>query len=140
MRIRSIAIGIFKSDDRILVVEGYDPSKKQTFYRPPGGGIEFGERSDQTLAREIKEEFQAEVTNLTYLGTVENIFIYDGHTGHELVVIYGAEFVDKSFYDEPVIIGHEDDGSEFKAVWKALDAFRDKQTPALSRRAARTVG
>jgi hypothetical protein len=41
-KIRPIAICVFRHKDRILVAEGYDPVKKQTFYRPLGGVIEFG--------------------------------------------------------------------------------------------------
>lgn len=128
-RVRPIAICVFRRDDFILVAEGYDPRKEQIFYRPIGGAIEFGERSDQTLTREIKEEINAEITNLKYLRTIENIFTYDGQMGHEIVLIYVGEFVDKSFYNETVIIGKEDDGSEFQAVWKPLTEFRKKQIP-----------
>lgn len=128
-RVRPIAICVFRRDDFILVAEGNDPTKKQLFYRPMGGAIEFGERSDQTLRREIREEIDAEITNLQYLGTIENVFTYDGQTGHEIVLIYAGEFVDKSYYNESVIIGKEDDGSEFKAVWKSLTEFRRKQIP-----------
>ena len=42
-RIRPLAICVFLNNNRILVAEGYDPIKQQTFYRPLGGGIEFGE-------------------------------------------------------------------------------------------------
>jgi hypothetical protein len=37
-KIRPLAIGIFRRDDRILVCEGYDPIKQQTFYRPSAAG------------------------------------------------------------------------------------------------------
>jgi hypothetical protein len=42
-QIRPIAICIFSYNDKILVCEWHDPSKAETFYRPPGGAIEFGE-------------------------------------------------------------------------------------------------
>jgi len=43
--IRSIAICVFRHKNHILVAEGYDPVKDEYFYRPLGGGIEFGETS-----------------------------------------------------------------------------------------------
>ena len=51
--------------------------KDETFYRPIGGRIEFGERGAETVAREIREEINAEVANLVYLGALENIFTYE---------------------------------------------------------------
>jgi len=41
-QIRPLAIYLFRDGDRILVGEGNDPVKRETFYRPLGGGIEFG--------------------------------------------------------------------------------------------------
>jgi ADP-ribose pyrophosphatase YjhB (NUDIX family) len=72
-RIRTIAIGIFRRGDSIFVVEGYDPNKGETFFRPLGGEIEFGERGSEALAREMREETGLEVENVRYLGTCENI-------------------------------------------------------------------
>ncbi len=44
-KIRPIALCVFLNNNRILVNEGYDPVKQQTFYRSLGGGIEFGEKA-----------------------------------------------------------------------------------------------
>src|ERR1051325_12102377 len=89
-RIRPLAICIFRNKDRILVAEGYDSVKDEHFYRPLGGGIEFGETSMDTVCRELREELNAEVErgSLKYLGTVENIFTFLGKPHHEIVLIY----------------------------------------------------
>ena len=63
-RIRPLAICLFRHNERILVAEAYDPVKKEAFYRPLGGGIEFGEHSEQTIQRELLEEIGAEVCEL----------------------------------------------------------------------------
>lgn len=123
-RIRPIVIGIFRKNDRILVAEGYDSVKGDYFYRPIGGGIEFGELSKTTLIREIREEIQAEITNISFLGTVENLFTFNGRTGHEIVMVYEAEFVDSTFYQKDRFNGIEDDGSIFKLYWKPLREFQ----------------
>ncbi|MEZ4517114.1 MAG: hypothetical protein R3C44_09860 [Chloroflexota bacterium] len=47
--IRPIAICLFSHNGRVLAAEGYDPIKQQTFYRPLGGTIEFGETSAKRL-------------------------------------------------------------------------------------------
>ena len=122
--IRPVAICLFRKNDKILVFEGYDPIKGETFYRPLGGAIEFGEHSADTIHREIMEEIDAEVKDLVYLGTLENIFIFDGGPGHEIVQVYDGALKESRLYEQVVIIGHEADVEEhFRAMWKSLDEF-----------------
>ncbi len=128
-KIRPIAISIFRHQNRILVLEAYDHVKKETFYRPLGGGIEFGEHSSTALEREIKEEIGAEICNLSFIGSIENIFECNGKPGHEIVQVYEGEFVDPVFYQRDSFPGFEDDGSEFKVVWKDIKFFEDGQAP-----------
>jgi len=87
-RIRALAICIFRQDDAILVIEAFDSVKREVFYRPLGGGIEFGEASAAAVARELREEVGAEVCELRYLGTLENLFMYGGAHGHEIVQVH----------------------------------------------------
>jgi 8-oxo-dGTP pyrophosphatase MutT (NUDIX family) len=122
--IRPIAVCIFRHKGKILVFEGYDPQEDETFYRPLGGGIEFGERSADTVRRELREEISAEVRDLVYLGTLENIFTYDGEPGHEIVQVYDGVLVDSGLYEQAVIVGREADVEEnFRAMWKSPDEF-----------------
>lgn len=128
-RIRALALCVVRQGDRILVLEGYDPTKRQTFYRLLGGGIEFGERGHEAAAREMREELGAELSNLRYLATLENIFTYDGQPGHEIVQVFEGAFADASWYERDDMIGHEVDGTSFKVLWKSLTDFRDGQAP-----------
>lgn len=131
-KLRPLAICVFRRGDRIFAAEGYDEVKRETFYRPLGGRIEFGEYSHQTIARELREEIGAEVANLRYLGTLENIFTYNGKPGHEIVLVYDGEFVDKSIYEREVVMGKEEDEEfygDMKVVWKSLDFFRRDEAP-----------
>lgn len=123
-QIRPLAICVFSHQEKILVAEGYDPTKKKTFYRPLGGAIEFGERSAETVRRELREEIGTEVEDLFYLGALENIFIFDGTPGHELVQIYDGRLVDPRLYEQDVISGYEAGVDEpMKVIWKSLDEF-----------------
>ena len=97
-RIRALAICIFRRGNDILVIEAVDSVKGETFYRPLGGGIEFGETSAAAAAREVREEVGAEISELRYLGTLENLFIYEGTPGHEIVQVHEGRFVDGAFY------------------------------------------
>jgi 8-oxo-dGTP pyrophosphatase MutT (NUDIX family) len=126
-RIRPLAICVFQHHDRILVAEGYDSVKDQYFYRPLGGGIEFGETSMETVCRELMEELNAEVDreSLKYLGTVENIFHFNGVPGHEIVLIYDGVLKESGLYEQTVILGKEANGIDIRALWKNIDEFSD---------------
>lgn len=124
-RIRPLAICVFRNRDRILVNQGYDPVKGESFYRPLGGGIEFGETSMDTVCRELMEELNVEVErdSLMYLGTVENIFTFNGNSHHEIVLIYDGALTESELYGQDVIVGKEANGEEIRAVWKDITDF-----------------
>src|SRR5262245_6288667 len=124
-RIRPLAICVFRHNDRILVAEGYNSVKDEYFYRPLGGGIEFGENSAETICREVMEEINANVEkdSLKYLGVVENIFHFNGMPGHEIVLIYDGVLKESGLYEQDEILGKEVNGEEIRAVWKSLDEF-----------------
>ena len=121
---RPVAIAIIRRDDEILVVEVPDAVKGVVGWRPPGGTIEFGERGADTVVREIREEFGVELASTEYLGTVENIFSYLGATGHEIVRVYAAGFVDPAQYERDRFSCIESDGADFTCVWKPIADFR----------------
>jgi 8-oxo-dGTP pyrophosphatase MutT (NUDIX family) len=127
-RIRPIAICVCRDGDRILVAEGHDSRKKQTFYRPLGGTIEFGEAAAETVRREFREEIQTGLDEVRYLGTLENIFVYEGRRGHEIVLVHDGKLADRSLYEKEVIQGDEF-GQPFQAVWKRLDEFGPGMSP-----------
>ena len=125
-QIRPLAICLFRDGDRILVGEGYDPVKQEQFYRPLGGGIEFGERAEETVRREVREEIGAEVASLRYLFTLENIFTFNGEPGHEIVMVYDGRLVDEKLHEQKIIEGREFDSfrqAPLKAVWKKIEEF-----------------
>ena len=64
-----------------------------------------------------------------YIQTLENIFICDGETGHEIVIVYEGEFADKTFYNKDVVILTEDNGEKLKAMWMPLADFRARKFP-----------
>ena len=122
-QIRPLSICVFRNKDRILVFEGYDPIKKQSFYRPLGGGIEFGEYGEEAVRREIMEELHTEIEDLSYLGMLENVFVFNGTPGHEIVMVYDGALINSGLYDRSVIAVIEANGEEVRAMWKNLDEF-----------------
>jgi len=122
-KIRAIAICLFRYKNRILVHEEMDTVKGSAFARPLGGGIDFGETSQDAIVREIREELGAELTDARLLGIVENIFELEGKPGHEIVFVYDGRFVDGSLYEREsldVVEGKR----KFKAVWRSLEELR----------------
>jgi 8-oxo-dGTP pyrophosphatase MutT (NUDIX family) len=122
-QIRPIALCVFLNNNRTLVFEGHDPVKGETFYRPLGGGIEFGERSEDAVRRELKEEINVDVGEIRYLGTLENIFTFNGGSYHEIVLVYDGRLTETGLYDQALILGKEANGDDIRALWKSLEEF-----------------
>ena len=129
--IRVIAVCCFRRGDAILVEEGRDPTKGETFYRPLGGEVEFGETSRDAAAREVREEIAAEVRNVRFLGAIESIFTFDGEPGHEIVMVYEADLADESLYEREAIEGRESQGELITARWMPLEGFEREGAPPL---------
>ncbi len=121
--IRVLALGIIKKGDRTFISQGYDPVKQQTFYRAMGGGVDFGETSFQALQREFQEEIQAELTNIHYLGCIENLFTFNGKQGHEILQVYECDFVDPKFYELENLVFAEGERQK-TALWVEISRFK----------------
>ncbi|HVF25264.1 MAG TPA: NUDIX domain-containing protein [Anaerolineales bacterium] len=107
----------------MLVFEGKEPVKGETFYRPLGGGIEFGESSETTVQRELQEELNMDVDRLPFLGVLENIFTFNGNSYHEIVMVFDGALVDSGLYAQAEIHGKEANGDDIRALWKSLVEF-----------------
>ena len=120
---RPVALAIIRNRDRILVFAVPDPVKNVTGYRPPGGTIEFAETGAAAAIRELNEELGAEIVDLRYLGTLENIFEYLGRPGHEIVRVFEAKFADASLYERDSFECVEANQTLFTCIWKPLADF-----------------
>lgn len=113
--IRPIALAVIRRDENLLVFEGRDPVKQQTFYRPLGGGIEFGETAEFAVRREMREELAVELDEVRLLQVVENIFRYQDAPGHEIVFLHTATIADPAFYHRADLGTVLDSGS--RVLW-----------------------
>jgi ADP-ribose pyrophosphatase YjhB (NUDIX family) len=120
--IRPLALGVIWRKNALLVFEGHDDVKGETFYRPLGGGIEFGELSEDALVREFREELGAEVVVKELVGVLENVFGWQAQPGHEIVFLYTAEFAEPGFYERDEMKILDDPAT---ARWVDLQDFRD---------------
>ena len=122
VKIRNIAVCLIRNNNKIFVFEGFDEVNNEVFYRPLGGGIEFGELAESAAAREFMEEVGAEIKNIQYVATFENIFSFNGKPSHEIVILLKAEFVNESMYSKNEVECVELDTS-FIAKWIPIEEF-----------------
>jgi 8-oxo-dGTP pyrophosphatase MutT (NUDIX family) len=99
---RANTLGIIVKDHYLLLEEQKGKHSKGIgfYYRPIGGTIELGERSNQTLVREFSEELGVEIIVRRYISCIENIFKIDGNIGHEITRIYFVDFKDRNLYQK----------------------------------------
>lgn len=121
--IRALSLCIIKRGDKILVMDGHDNKKNQDYYRLLGGGIEFGEYAKDALVREFKEELDAELINIKYITTLENIFTLNEGKGHEVVMIFEADFKDESLYEKESM-KIMDTRDNHIATWEGIADFK----------------
>ena len=121
--IRPIVLGLVIKDNKLLVSEGFDKVKNETFYRCLGGGIEFLEKSEEALKREFLEEINVDIIVKDFLGISENIFTYQGKKAHELILFYSIGISDDNYKEEYKVI---DDHGETIAKWIDINEFKNK--------------
>jgi ADP-ribose pyrophosphatase YjhB (NUDIX family) len=126
-RIRPLALALIRRGDEILVGEGYDRVKDETFFRLPGGTIEFGESGADAVSRELLEELGAESDVVRLVAVLENIFTFDGQPGHEIALIHQCRLRDDRLYslDEWEASEEAPEGLlTHRLSWRSLESFR----------------
>lgn len=61
--------GLLYENGKLLLVKLNSPTREEPFWTPPGGGVVFGERLEETLKREFIEEtgLEIEINSLFYV-------------------------------------------------------------------------
>ncbi len=108
-----------KSDIRKIV-----PS---SFYRVIGGSVNFNEKAQDAVRREVREEVGTEIQNLEFLTITENIFIYAGEPEHEVIFLYKGKL--SSVFDTNKTIHVFDDGYEFDMIWVSIPEILEGGKP-----------
>lgn len=89
--------------------------RKNDLWEFPGGGVDWGERPDQSAVRETKEETGLVPSNLTYLGVTSATYEKDGNEKHALYLVYKADVSN----DKVTLCGEH---SEYR--WLTLNELR----------------
>ena len=80
---------IVNDNDEMLVVRRAKEPAKGTLDLP-GGFVDMGETVEEGMVREIKEETGLDVTNIEYLFSSPNVYVYSGMGVHTLDMDYLA--------------------------------------------------
>ena len=68
-----------------------------------------------------------DVGDLRFLGVLENIFMFNGNSYHEIVMVFDGSLIDSGLYAQAEIHGKEANGDDIRARWKSLDEFESGQ-------------
>ena len=125
---RPVAICVVRRGSEILVFDAYDEAEQLTYHRPLGGGIVFGEHSEEAVRREFREEIGADLEDLRLIGVFENLFELEGIPSHEIVFVYEGRFADPTMYERETFTVDER-SSTLRATWRRLDTFDMSTAP-----------
>ena len=125
-KIRVTVQALVKKGQNLLVYTSYDKSKKKKFYRPIGGGVDFGETGAEAALREFFEESGLQICNPQSLGFLENIFTLDNVKGHELVQVFLCEFSDSKNYQRKRFPLNEGKQKLQDATWVSIKTLSNK--------------
>jgi ADP-ribose pyrophosphatase YjhB (NUDIX family) len=121
IRTKAMAVLLNAARTHHAVIRWSDSSKDvRDFHRLVGGSVELGERSVDAVVREISEELGTTFLEPRLLGVLENVFVFEGTPGHEVVFLYAGELAD------PDIVPSEggwfqDNGVPMFVEWRAVD-------------------
>ena len=85
------AAGVIIHNNKILTHKNIN----NDHYCLPGGRVEIGESSEETIRREIKEELGKDIEITGYIVTIENFFEMKNKKYHEIFFIHKIEFKNK---------------------------------------------
>lgn len=123
---RAIALCLLQHNDRLLLQEFWHEFEQYTYYRPPGGGIEHGERAEQAVRREMREELDTELEDVRLLEVFENLFRYGERQHHEIVFLFEARLVGERLLANDRIAINEN-GNLRTGVWMPIPRLRRQE-------------
>ena len=112
------AAGIALRDGKVLVQR----SMADDFWALPGGRVEHGETSTETLIREMMEELGREAVIDRLLFVCETIFAYEGRHYHEIGFYHLMTLPEDFGTAEGICHRHFEPDSELEFKWLSADA------------------
>ncbi|MFD6508190.1 NUDIX domain-containing protein [Bacillus sp. NPDC060175] len=116
-RLRAEAMVLNEDHSKVLV----QCDENESFYRFPGGSIEFGETAKEAIIRELMEEYDLKVDVQELAIVNEQIFEWNNEKGHHFTLIHWGT-VEEIITNEIRHKEHED----IILIWKSLEALKEK--------------
>ncbi|UVI33090.1 NUDIX domain-containing protein [Paenibacillus spongiae] len=115
------AEGIIVDDRNMKVLVQCDA--EESFYRFPGGAVEFRETAAHAIIRELMEEFDlpVEVGRLAVVN--ESIVEYDGIQRHDCTLLHWCSLIDE--WEDTDAIWHSEH-PDIKLVWRTFEQLESR--------------
>lgn len=114
---------VFDEDGRLLV----QTDLHESFYRLPGGTLEFGETAQAAVTRELHEEYRIGIRAGRLLVVIENQFsAADGHH-HELALVHHASLTSPWDASASRLLHLESEGVQL--IWRDFARLQLKLVP-----------
>lgn len=115
------AAGVIIHNNKILAHRNLN----KDHYCIPGGRVEIGENSEETIKREIQEELGKQIEITGYVATIENFFEMNESKYHEIYFLHEIEFTNEE--DKKInYTMHNTEGKEYlQYEWLDLDRIEE---------------
>ncbi|KAA0797954.1 NUDIX domain-containing protein [Bacillus sp. JAS102] len=118
-KLRAEAMIVNKDHSKVLV----QCDLSETFYRFPGGSIEFGEPAKEAIIRELMEEYDLKIDVQELAVVNEHIFEWNNEKGHHCTLIHLGT-VQEMVTNEIRHKEHEN----IILIWKSIEELKEKPT------------
>lgn len=85
----TVAVILNEKKELLVATRAHDPAKGT--YDLPGGFVDLNENGEEAVTREVLEETHLEVTNVKYMFSQVNKYVYSGFEVHTLDLVYRCE-------------------------------------------------
>lgn len=113
----TVALIINEKDELLVVRRKNEPAKGKLDL--PGGFVDMDETGEQGMAREVKEETGLDATEVKYLFSFPNLYLYSGFMVHTLDMFYRVKVKDLTHVEAM------DDAAAYD--WIALDKLNPEE-------------